>query len=150
MRRTTMLLPLTTAFAATKDFPLNVHIIRVDMAQGQNGVSGHGGTDQNGNYSSSVSGGESYLYHVYIVHVDGDPREFTMTTPNAHVKGGAGLAVLTMGGSLVTMRRNSWLHIGDYKGSWNKNGSLEIEFVDNKGQKKHQPFFIRAETLPTK
>jgi hypothetical protein len=82
-------------FASEKneDFPLQVHIVRVDMAQGQTGVSGSGSTDSNGNYSSHVSGGESYLYHVYTVHVDGDPRELTMTTPAGHYKGGPGARV---------------------------------------------------------
>ena len=134
-----------------QDFSLQIHIVRVDMAQGQNGVVGSGSTDSNGNYSSHVSGGGSYLYHVYTVHIDGDQRELKMTTPAAHFKGGRGLALATAlptaGWSLVaTQRKNYWLHIGTYKGRWNKDGSLEIEFTDNKGQPRHQPFFIRAES----
>jgi hypothetical protein len=134
-----------------EDFPLQIHIVRVDMAQGQTGVSGSGSTDSNGNYSSHVSGGESYLYHVYTIHVDGDNRELTMTTPAAHFKGGKGLALATMGWSAIaTARRNSSLHMGDYNGHWNKDGSLEIQFVDEKGKLAHQPFYIRAEApLPT-
>jgi hypothetical protein len=135
-----------------RDFPLHVHIVGVDMAQGQRGISGYGSgsTDSNGNYSShsEVSGGGTYLYHVYTVHIDGDRREFRMTSPAAHIKGGRGLASATLGVSaLVTMRRNYWLHIGNYKGSWNKDGSLEIEYRDNNGRARHQPFFIRAESL---
>lgn len=136
------------SFAATKneDFPLQVHVLKVDMAQGQTGVSGSGSTDSNGNYSSNVSGGGSYLYHVYTVHVDGSDVEYKMTSPAFHHKGGTGLAVATLGWSAVaTTRRNDWLHIGDYKGHWNKDGSLEIQFLDEKDKLKHQPFFIRAE-----
>jgi hypothetical protein len=88
------------SFAANRneqgeDFPLQVHILRVDMAQGQTGVSGSGSTDANGNYSSHVGGGESYLYHVYTVRVDGDNRELTMTTPATHFKGGRALGMAT-------------------------------------------------------
>lgn len=124
-----------------QDFPLQVHIVRVDMAQAQSSVSGSGSTDSNGNYSSSVSGGGTYLYHVYTVHIDGDKREFTMTTPAAHYKGGRGLAMATMGWSAVaTTHRNYWLHLGDYKGRWNKDGSVEIQFLNEKGKLTHQPF----------
>jgi hypothetical protein len=144
------------SFAAKKDkesedFLLQVHIVKVDMVQGQRGVSGSGSTDSDGNYSSTVSGGGSYLYHVFNVHIDGDNRELKMTSPAAHYKGGKGLAVATMGWSAVaTARRNEALHIGDYKGHWNKDGSLEIQFLDEKGKLKHQPFFIQAESpLPS-
>jgi len=141
-----------SVFAAKKekdeDFPLQVHIVRVDMAQGQTGVSGSGSTDSNGNYSSHVSGGESYLYHLYTLHVDGDNRELTMTTPANHFKGGKWLALATMGGSAIaTARHNSSLHMGDYKTHWNNDGSLEIQFVDEKGKLAHQPFYIRGEAL---
>jgi hypothetical protein len=122
------------AFASSKDqedFPLQVHIVRVDMAQGQSGVSGSGSTDNNGNYNSEVSGGESYLYHVYTIRVDGDSHEFTMTSPR--MRG--------------FMKSGFWLHMGNYKGRWNKNGSLEIQFHpdSNKDELKHEPFTIRAE-----
>ena len=134
-----------------EDFPLQVHIVRVDMAQGQTGVSGSGSTDSNGNYSSHVRGGESYLYQVYTVHVDGDDRELSMTTPAAHFKGGKWLALATGGVSAIaTARRNSALHMGDYKAHWNNDGSLEIQFMDEKGKLAHQPFYIRGEApLPT-
>src|SRR5690348_7479036 len=95
----TLPLPSIAAKKNDQDFPLQVHIVRVDMAQGQSGVGGGGSTDSNGNYSSHVSGGGSYLYHVYTVHIDGDHRELRMTTPSAHIKGGTGLAVATMGWS---------------------------------------------------
>jgi hypothetical protein len=121
--------------ASTKkddDFPLQVHIIKVDMAQGQREVAGSGSTDSNGNYSSSVSGGGSYLYHVYTIHIDGDEREFTMTTR-------------AMRGFF---KRAYSLHIGDhYRGRWNKSGSLEIEFRpdSNRDKPMHETFYIRAE-----
>jgi hypothetical protein len=141
------------SFASEKDeaFPLQIHIVRIDMAQGQRGISGSGSTDSNGNYSSNVSGGGSYLYHVYTIHVDGDNRELTMTTPANHFKGGKGLALATMGWSAVaTAHHNSSLHMGDYKGRWNKDGSLEIQFTNEKGKLAHQPFYVRAEApLPT-
>jgi len=125
---------LSTAFVFSKDepdFPLHVHIIRVDMGQGQAGVSGSGSTDSNGNYSSHVSGGASYLYHVYTVRIDGDSRELTMTSPR--MRG--------------FMKRGFWLHMGDYKGHWNKNGSLEIQFHPDSDQNKpmHESFYIRGE-----
>lgn len=138
------------AFAAHKEeaFTLQLHVVRIEMAQGQTDVSGGGSTDSNGNYSSSVSGGGSYLYHVYTIHIDGDNRELTMTTPANHIKGGKGLAVATLGWSAVaTVRRNAVLHIGDYKGHWNKDGSLEIQFLDENNKLQHQPFFIRGEAL---
>lgn len=141
------------SFAAKKneDFPLQVHIVKLDMAQGADGVAGYGSTDSNGNYSSHVAGGGSYLYHVYTVHVDGSNIEYKMTTPASHIKGGRGLAVATFGASgLITERSNHWLQIGDYKGHWNKDGSLEIQFPDRNDKLKHQPFFIRAEApLPS-
>jgi hypothetical protein len=131
----------------TDDFPLQVHIVRVDMAQGTTNVSGSGSTDSNGDYSSSVSGGGSYLYHVYTIHVDGSDLEYKMTTPARHFKGGRGLAMATFGVSAAaTSRSNYWLRIGNYKGCWNKDGSLEIQFFDKKGKLTHQPFFVRAES----
>lgn len=120
------------------DFDLLVHIVRVDMAEGQKGIYGD---------SDTVMGGGSYLYQLYTVHIDGDNRELTMTTPRMHSKGGKGLAIATMGWSAVgTAHHNASLHLGDYKGHWNKDGSLEIQFLDEKGEPKHQPFMIRAES----
>ncbi|MGA8220552.1 MAG: hypothetical protein WB780_02785 [Candidatus Acidiferrales bacterium] len=123
--------PLSAA-NKNEDFPLQVHIVKVDMAQGQTGVSGSGRTDINGNYTSEVSGGDSYLYHVHTIHVDGSNVEYKMTTPGSQFK------------------HRYWLQIGEYKGCWNKDGSLEIQFHDKKGKLTHQPFFIRAEApLPS-
>ena len=138
MRYSTSLLfaiciPIGLSFASSKDndFPLHVHIVRVDMAQGQQEVSGSGETESNGNYNSSVSGGGSYLFHLYTVGIDGDKREFTMTSP------------ATRG----FLKRGYWLHMGDYRGHWNKNGSLEIEFHpdSDKGKLLHETLRIRGE-----
>lgn len=127
------------------DFPLQVHVVRVDAAQGQNGVSGSGNTDSNGDYHANVGGGNSYLYKLYTVHIDGDGRELTMTTPRSHLRGGTGLLIATMGYSAFASKEYSALHIGDYKGRWNKDGSLEIVFTTDKGKVTHQPFFVQAE-----
>jgi hypothetical protein len=120
------------SFAAAKDkhdFPLQVHIVSVDMAQGQRGVSGSGGPDFNGNYTSRVHGGGSYLYHVFTVHIDGSDVEYKMTI--AYVSGQV-------------------LHLGVYKGGWNRDGSLEVQFLNEKGKLKHQRFSIEAESpLPS-
>jgi hypothetical protein len=126
----TLPFPKPAAGKDDADFSLKVHIIRVDMAQGQVGVSGSGSTDSNGNYSSHVSGGQSYLYHVYTVRIDGDAREFTMTSPRMR----------------SFLKRGFWLHMGDYTGHWNKNGSLEIQFhPDGSGKPMHEAFYIRGE-----
>jgi hypothetical protein len=71
--------------------------------------------------------------------------------PARHFEGGTGLAIATLGWSAVaTSLRNDWLQIGDYKGHWNGDGSLDIQFLDEKDKPKHQPFFIRAEApLPS-
>lgn len=135
IRLALVILPLL-AFASKKDetgdFPLQVHIIKVDMAQGSRAIEGNGSTDDDGKYSSHVTGGGSYLYHVYTVRVDGDRREFTMTSPAMR----------------EFFKRGFWLHIGDYKGHWNKNGSLEILFHpdSNRNEMKHETFNVRAET----
>ncbi len=50
-------------------------------------------------------------------------------------------------GALFVTRSNHSLHIGDYHGRWNKNGTLEIQFVDEKGKLVHQPFSIQAEDI---
>ena len=66
-----------------------------------------------------------------------------MTTPAEHYKGGRAMAWATLG---YNARPNASLHLGDYKGHWNSDGSLEIQFINAKGELKHQPFFIRAES----
>jgi hypothetical protein len=125
-------LVLSVSASAKKDdgdFPLTVHITAVHMEQGQTGVSGHGGTDSNGNYSSSVGGGESYTWKLYTAQVVGDPKTYELSTPDTHYKGGKVLAIATGGFTkMVTSRPNDSLHIGDYRGRWNKNGTLEIQF----------------------
>lgn len=130
----------------TVEFPLTVHITAVDMQQGTTGVTGGGTTDSNGNYSSSVSGGESYTWHLYSAQIEGDNKTYGLSTRAMHYKGGRGLALATMGWSAVaTGRRNAQLHLGDYRGCWNKNGTLEIQFTDEKGELKHQTFRIESE-----
>jgi hypothetical protein len=138
-----------TAFASKDDgeFPLVIHITAVQMEQGQTGVSGSGSTDSNGNYSSSVSGGESYTWKLYTANIEGDPRVYGLSTPRMHYKGGTGLAVATLGWSEVaTARRNYWLNIGNYHGRWNKDGSLEIQFHAN-GKLMHQTFHVETERV---
>jgi hypothetical protein len=130
------------------EFPLTVHITAIDMQQGERGISGSGSTDSDGKYSSSVRGGGSYLFHLYTAHIDGDKREIVLTTNAAHYKGGRGLAMATMGMSAVaTSRRNAQLHIGDYRGNWNKDGTLELQFINEKGELAHQAFNIQSEKL---
>lgn len=115
------------SFAATKneDFPLQVHIVKVDMAQGQRNVSETPRNLPNSTIPAvggGIHGGGSYLYHVYTVHVDGSDVEYKMTSDG------------------------QVLHIGDYKGHWNKNGdSVEIQFLNEKGKLKHQSFSVTAE-----
>jgi hypothetical protein len=105
---------LVFASGQNEDLPLQIHIVRVDMAQGKT-------------FTLDGAGGQSYLYHVYIVHVDGDPRELSITTG-------------------VGRRFDASLHLGDYKGRWNKDRSLLIQFWDEKGKLQRRPFFIRAES----
>jgi hypothetical protein len=132
------------------DFPLVVHVTAVNMEQGENGVSGSGSTDSNGNYSSSVGGGGSYTWKLYTAQIEGDPKIYELDTPRTHYLGGPAVSTATvigtMGwGALFVNRSNHSLHIGDYHGRWNKNGTLEIQFVDEKGKLVHQPFSIQAE-----
>jgi hypothetical protein len=63
-------------------------------------------------------------YWVLTVHIDGDTRELTM---------------------IPYRIRPVYLHLGDYAGRWNKNGSLEIEFQDKTGKLKHERFLLRGE-----
>lgn len=146
------LLLVGRSFAHSKDtgeFPLTVHITAIAMEQGTRGVTGGGSTDSNGNYSSSVSGGGSYTWHLYTAQIDGDNKTYGLSTRKMHYKGGPGLAMATMGWSAIaTGRRNAQLHLGDYRGRWNKNGTLEIQFTDEKGDLKHQTFRIESERAP--
>jgi hypothetical protein len=143
-----------SAFAAKddNDFPLVIHVTAVHMEQGQSGVSGSGSTDSNGNYSSSVSGGGSYTWKLYTSHIDGDNNTYALSTPRSHPRGGEAVAAATvigtMGwGALFASARNSELTIGDYRGHWNKNGTLEIQLHDPKGKLIHQTFTVQSEDM---
>jgi hypothetical protein len=128
------------------DFPLTIHITAVSVEQGQTGISGGGSTDSNGNYSASVSGGESYTWKLFTAQIEGDKKTYGLSTDRMHYKGGRGLAIATLGWSKVaTAKRNYWLGIGDYHGRWNKDGTLEIQFTDAKGNLAHQTFNIESE-----
>ena len=134
------------AFPQKNDFPLTVHITAVTAEQGQHGVVGHGSTDSNGNYSSTVSGGGTYTWKLYTARIEGDQKTYGLSTPRMHYKGGKGLAVATMGWSIIaTARPNHWLHIGEYNGRWNQDGTLEIQFIDEKGKLTHQVFAVESE-----
>lgn len=52
-----------------KVFPVNAHILKVEMGQGNRSI----------NRSALISGG-SYLYHVFTVHVDGSNLEYNKMT----------------------------------------------------------------------
>jgi len=149
---TVLLLAMLSASAFARkdegDFPLTVHITAVTAEQGQRSVHGSGSTDSNGNYSSSVSGGGSYTWKLYTAQIDGDKKTYGLSTPAAHYKGGKGLAIATMGVSAAaTARPNHWLHMGEYRGRWNKDGMLEIQFTDDKGKLTHQAFKIESEQI---
>jgi hypothetical protein len=132
------------------DFPLTIHITAVSVEQGQTGISGGGSTDSNGNYSASVSGGESYTWKLFTAQIEGDRKTYGLSTDRMHYKGGRGLAIATLGWSRVaTAKRNYWLGIGDYHGRWNKDGTLEIQFTDAKGDLIHQTFNIESEATTT-
>ena len=62
---------------------------------------------------------------ILTIHIDGDPRELTMIPYNI----------------------SSHLHLGDYNGHWNTNGSLEIQCLDGKGKLVHWRFLPRGERL---
>lgn len=151
MKKTVVLFVLLFSLCAVAkdknsgDFPLTVHITAVNAEQGQAGVYGSGSTDSNGNYSSSVSGGGSYTWKLYTAQIEGDKKTYGLSTDRMHYKGGKGLAVATMGWSAIaTAKRNYWLEIGDYRGRWNKDGTLEIQFTA-KGKPTHQTFRIESE-----
>jgi hypothetical protein len=141
-----------SASKSDADYPLVVHITAVHMEQGQEGVSGSGSTDSNGNYTSSVGGGGSYTWKLYTTQIQADPKIYELSTPRRHYRGGEGVAaatvIATMGwGALFATSANYSLNIGDYQGRWNKNGTLEIQFNDPKGKLTHQTFSIQAEDV---
>ena len=117
------------------DFPLTVHITAVRMEQGQNGVSGSGNTDSQGNYSSSVDGGGSYTWKLYTAQIEGDQKIYELSTPRMR---------RVAGGWFV--RPSYWLSVGDYIGRWNEGGTLEIQFHAN-GKLLHQTFHIETEQV---
>jgi hypothetical protein len=112
------------------DFPLKLHITAVEMQQGTAPVTGNGSTDSNGNYHSSVGGGQTYTWHLFTVKIDGDPVTYKLST--RAMKG--------------FMKRAAILHIGDYSARWNKNGTLEIQYLDSKGKLEHETFRIQGES----
>ncbi|HEV2615211.1 MAG TPA: hypothetical protein VGU63_01230 [Candidatus Acidoferrales bacterium] len=104
-------------------FPIKAHILKVEMGQGAQGIRGLNPatifTPQTG-----ISGGGSYLYHVFTVHVDGSNLEYKMTTPRGKV----------------------WPQIGDYPARWDKKtGGLIIVALDQKNGASEDPLFIAAE-----
>jgi len=64
---------------------------------------------------------------IFTVHIDGDPRELTMMP--------------------YSMRFPKGFHVGDYNGHWNSNGSLEIQYLDEKGKLVHDRLLLRGERL---
>jgi hypothetical protein len=68
-------------------------------------------------------------YHTFTVHTDGDRREFTLVR------------------QISFTHRLDILELGDHKGRWNKNGSLEIQFLDRNGKLKHASYDIVREVL---
>ena len=60
---------------------------------------------------------------ILTIHIDGDPRELTMIPYNI----------------------SSHLHLGDYNGHWNTNGSLEIQWLDKKGKPAHRRLLLKGE-----
>jgi hypothetical protein len=101
------------------EFPVKAHVLKVEMGQGKTGLS-----TNPYNPFGQISGGESYLYHVFTVHVDGSNLEYKMT-----------------------MRRGkAWPQIGDYPARWDKKtGSLIIVVLDEKNEAREDPLFIAAE-----
>jgi hypothetical protein len=62
---------------------------------------------------------------ILTVHIDGDRRELTMIPYNIRFH----------------------LHVGDYNGHWNRNGSLEIQYLDENGKLAHRRLLLRGERL---
>lgn len=110
------------------DYPLKLHIIAIEMEQGNTPVSGSGHTDNNGNYSSHVGGGGTYYWHLFTGKIDGDPVTYKFST--RPMRG--------------FMKRAAILHIGDYSARWNKNGSLEVQYLDGNGNMQHETFRLQA------
>jgi hypothetical protein len=103
------------------DFPLNAHILHVEMSQGNRGI--YGSPAQPLGPVSSISGGGSYLYHVFTVRVDGSNLEYQMTT-----------------------RAKVWPQVGNYPARWDKkSGSLIIALMDRQNKLCFDALLIGAE-----
>ena len=68
-------------------------------------------------------------YHTFTVHIDDDQRELTVVR------------------QVSFTHRLDVLELGNHKGRWNKNGSLEIQFRDHDGKLKHASYDIVREAL---
>jgi hypothetical protein len=104
---------LLFASGKNKDFPLRVPIVRIERQPA-------GLVLLDGVALATSS-------RIFTVHIDGDPRELTMTP--------------------YSMRFLKGSHVGDYSGHWNTNGSLEIQCLDEKGKLVHWRFLPRGERL---
>jgi hypothetical protein len=104
--------PLLFASGKKKDFPLHVHIVRVDIRQ----VDAQVLTDP---FPFLVPP------QIYTVHIDGDPRELTT----------------------ISNTFGLHLHMGNYNGHWNTNGSLEIQYLNKKGKLVQGQLLIKGERL---
>jgi hypothetical protein len=136
--------------AQTKNggFPLTIHITAIDTQQESTGVADAGSSDSSASKPTPVRGGEVYEWHLYTAHIDGENKTYGLTTRAVHYSGGEGLAAATLGWSaFTTSRENFQLHIGDYHGRWNKDGTLEIQFADEKGKLKHQTFHVALKNI---
>lgn len=110
------------AFAGEKqtdagNFTLALHITAIDVQQGTRGVHGYGNAS-----SSHVSGGQSYLWSLYTVRIDGD----------SHIYG-------------IAHKRGPALAMGDYKARWSKPRELKIQYSDEKGRLKEETFVVLSE-----
>jgi hypothetical protein len=139
-------------FAQTENgsgYPLTIHITAIDMQQqDSSGLAGDGSSDSSAIKPTPDSVGEVYEWHLYTAHIDGENITYGLTTRAVHYSGGGGLAVATLGWSAVTSSRdNLQLYVGDYRGRWNKDGTLEIQFADKKGKLKHQTFHVALRNI---
>jgi hypothetical protein len=101
------------------EFPVRAHVLKVEMGQGRTGLS-----TNPYNPFGQISGGGSYLYHVFTVHVDGSNLEYKMTIRRGKV----------------------WPQVGDYFARWDKKtGSLIIVVLDQKREAREDPLSIAAE-----
>jgi hypothetical protein len=130
-------------------FPLTIHITAIDMQQqDSSGQAGGGSSDSSADKPTPDSAGKAYEWHLYSARIDGDKKTYGLTTRAVHYSGGEGLAVATLGWSaFTTSHDNLRLHIGEYHGRWNEDGTLEIQFADKKGKLKHQTFHVALKNI---